>query len=263
MEKFVSNLEYTLVAAAILVVLQYFFSSVKQQKIIRADAKTDVFYWLLENTLLGLISKAIIAVFVTFILLAKTDALSGLSVLRSLVYWQQIILILILADFVGYWVHRLMHKGWFWRLHSIHHSSKELDWLSAVRFHPLETVFIISVVYLVVSVPFGYDNKLIGAALTIRSLYGYFVHSNLKWGLGAVGYLMSNPKFHRWHHTMEKEGIDKNFGGFFSIWDYIFGTFYLPSDSKIQPHNFGVKDNVGDSVIKQLYFPFVDYKKHK
>lgn len=48
---------------------------------------------------------------------------------------------MVLADFVGYWLHRLQH-GWpvLWRLHAVHHSSTKVDWLAGGRNHPLEGV---------------------------------------------------------------------------------------------------------------------------
>lgn len=245
-----------LAAACLCILLQYFTPSNAKQKIIRADTKIDITYWLLENTILGLVIKFFIVLLIATMLGFGLFKLAGLSYIKSLEVQYQVIIIIIIIDFTGYWIHRFFHGGFRWKFHSIHHSSKEIDWLSSARFHPLETMFIITIQYLVAAVFVGYDNKLIGVAMIIRSTYGYFVHANVSWNFGVLRYVFCSPVFHRWHHTKEQAGIDKNFGGLFSCWDYIFGTVYLPNKGNAQPFNFGVKNDVGNSFAKQLLYPF-------
>jgi hypothetical protein len=61
---------------------------------------------------------------------------NGHGPLSQLLLWLQGLLFLVLSDFMLYWLHRLFHGGGFWKYHAIHHSSEELDWISAARFHP-------------------------------------------------------------------------------------------------------------------------------
>jgi len=243
-------------AGALCIILQSLSPSVTTQRIVRNDTKIDFFYWLMETTMLGLVIKLVLAVLITFIAAIGLSGLAGVEAFKNLHVAVQVLIIIILIDFAGYWLHRFFHGGKRWQFHSIHHSPKELDWISAVRFHPFEPVLVITTQYLLAAMLFGFDNKLIGVAMIIRSTYGFFVHSNLSWNLGVFRYVLCSPVFHRWHHTMIKEGIDKNFGGLFSCWDFIFGTVYLPENGKIQPHSFGVKDDVGNSFVKQLLYPF-------
>ncbi len=42
----------------------------------------------------------------------------------------QVLTALFILDFFGYWRHRLMHSKHLWSFHSIHHSSRQVDWLS-------------------------------------------------------------------------------------------------------------------------------------
>jgi sterol desaturase/sphingolipid hydroxylase (fatty acid hydroxylase superfamily) len=51
--------------------------------------------------------------------------------------WFQAVLFLMLADVVSYRLHRMFHGGGFWKYHAIHHSSEDLDWISAARLHPV------------------------------------------------------------------------------------------------------------------------------
>jgi sterol desaturase/sphingolipid hydroxylase (fatty acid hydroxylase superfamily) len=43
------------------------------------------------------------------------------------------------------------------------------------------------------------------------------------WSFGPLRSVVSSPVFHRWHHTMRAEGLDKNFAGLFPIVDRAFG----------------------------------------
>jgi len=67
--------------------------------------------------------------------------------------------------------------------------------------------------------------------------------------------VIASPTFHRWHHTSEREGLDKNFAGLLAFLDVIFGTFYLPKGQ--QPRCFGVEgEDVPPTLLGQLLYPF-------
>jgi sterol desaturase/sphingolipid hydroxylase (fatty acid hydroxylase superfamily) len=42
-------------------------------------------------------------------------------------------LYLIVADLGHYWIHRLMHSAFFWRIHKWHHSPAHMSWAAGVR----------------------------------------------------------------------------------------------------------------------------------
>ena len=46
----------------------------------------------------------------------------------------------IATGFFGYWVHRLYHGKVFWRVHRFHHAAEELNFITALRLHPVEAV---------------------------------------------------------------------------------------------------------------------------
>ena len=53
----------------------------------------------------------------------------------------QVVVVVVVLDFFFYWMHRAKHRfDWWWRPHETHHSPRELDWFSSVRFHPLEKI---------------------------------------------------------------------------------------------------------------------------
>ena len=53
--------------------------------------------------------------------------------------WIQAVLMVLVVDFLRYWLHRAAHENnTLWRLHSVHHSVEQLYWLNTARFHPFE-----------------------------------------------------------------------------------------------------------------------------
>ena len=75
----------------------------------------------------------------------------GLVPVRALPVLIQALVILLIVDFIQYWVHRLSHTATFWKFHAVHHSAVNVDWLTSTRFHPLDTIVRSSGVYLLVA----------------------------------------------------------------------------------------------------------------
>src|SRR5215467_15161315 len=55
----------------------------------------------------------------------------------ALPFWLQVVLYLVISDFLLYWIHRIFHGQHMWKYHAVHHSSEHVDWVSAARFHPV------------------------------------------------------------------------------------------------------------------------------
>lgn len=246
---------YLAAVGTICIILQKLFPSISEQKLWRKETSLDLTYWLFINIFVGYLTMFLAGTILTLVALLLSPALLERinSPDQSSLFIAGVFLSLVLLDFTAYWIHRLFHVSGLWNYHALHHSSPELDWLSSVRFHPLEAVIIISVTYSICIIS-GLGFKEVTLALAIRSAYGYMVHANLSWGFGPLGYIFASPRFHRWHHSKEKAAIDKNFAGVFSLWDYIFGTAYCPRG--IQPHNFGVRENLGKNIWQHILYPF-------
>jgi len=168
--------------------------------------------------------------------------------------WIQVPLILLVADLLAYWSHRLFHGRWLWPFHAIHHSSRTVDWLSSVRLHPVNDV-VSRVVQVLPLYWMGFNGAVLAAFVPFLTLYALLLHANVDWTYGPCRYLVASPAFHRWHHTSEEEGLDKNFAGLFPFIDLAFGTFYMPDGR--QPQRFGIlNDDVPDGLLGQLAYPF-------
>jgi sterol desaturase/sphingolipid hydroxylase (fatty acid hydroxylase superfamily) len=149
-------------------------------------------------------------------------------------------------------MHRMFHGRRLWRFHAIHHSSEDLDWLSSVRVHPVNDL-ISRLIPSVVVIMLGFSPLALAGALPFFALYAILLHANVDWDFGPARKLVASPRFHRWHHTGEAEGRDKNFAGLLPLWDILFGTFHMPPRA---PERLGVADPVPRGLIGQLIWPF-------
>jgi sterol desaturase/sphingolipid hydroxylase (fatty acid hydroxylase superfamily) len=246
--------------AAVFFVIQKIWPSVPGQKTFRKGFLTDAGYWLFTP----LVTRAVtpIAVGIALIPIALANGvdlkemkslLGGRGPVAEQTLVMQAIQIFIIGDFIGYWQHRWFHGGWRWPFHAVHHSSTELDWLSSVRLHPVNDM-LARIIQAVPIVAIGYNVGAVALYSAVTTLYAITLHANLNWTYGPFRYVISSPAFHRCHHTSAHEGQDKNFAGFFPIWDLVFGTFYMPKGR--QPVDFGVNDPVPGDLFRQLIWPF-------
>ena len=249
-----------LLAALVFVVLERFWPALPAQPRWRKDSWTDVAYLFFT----GLVSKPT-GKFAAIVALVLVGAALGVRP-RDLQAWTesrpfthlpraiQAPVILVVGDFFGYWRHRLFHRGRLWRFHAIHHCSRQLDWLSSVRLHPVDEIAG-NVVQAVPVFLLGFSKGLLAAYVPFLVFYSVFVHANVRWSFGPLRWVITTPAFHRWHHTSQEEGLDKNFAGLLPLWDLLFGTFYLPRDR--QAERFGVfHDDVPDGLWAQQLWPF-------
>jgi sterol desaturase/sphingolipid hydroxylase (fatty acid hydroxylase superfamily) len=167
----------------------------------------------------------------------------------------QVLIALFILDFFGYLRHRLMHSKYLWPFHSIHHSSRQIDWLSTERNHPINFLIIVTLnlVAMIAVFDFLYVATI---SVLIRRGYGFFVHSNIRVSYGPLDYVFVSPLFHRWHHTDAKEGEGKNFAIIFSFVDVLFGSYRLPK-GKEDSRSFGIfQEEIPNELWAQFIYPF-------
>jgi len=136
---------------------------------------------------------------------------------------------LLILDFAEYWYHRAQHRfGWWWALHSLHHSQRQMSLWTEDRNHMLDDLLValrLAVVGLLVGVPPG---QFLLALLLIRVLQNFY-HANIRLRFGAIGdRLLVSPCFHRIHHAIglghEGRARGCNFAALLPFWDIVFGT---------------------------------------
>lgn len=206
----------------------------------RAAVRTDVLYTLLHR--LGLFR---LALFFSLVPLWNDGIgwlrLQGLPTFHldnlwpgvTDVAWVSLLLYLLLFDLVGYALHRAQHQfGWWWQLHALHHSQRQMTLWSDNRNHLLDDLIHDSV-FVLVGLLVGIAPGQFVAVVVITQLLESLSHANVRLGFGRWGdRLLVSPRFHRVHHAIgighESNGVGTlgghNFSVLFPVWDVLFGT---------------------------------------
>lgn len=140
---------------------------------------------------------------------------------------------LLVLDFFDYWYHRASHQfGWWWGLHSLHHSQRDMNLWSDNRNHLLDDLLrdvYLAAIALMIGVEPAQYVLLVVASRMLQSLQ----HANVRIHFGTFGErLLVSPRYHRLHHAIgaghESHGSGslggRNFAVLFPIWDMMFGT---------------------------------------
>ncbi len=186
--------------------------------------------------------------------------LSRLHLITDWPLWTQITFFLVTHDFYIYWFHRWQHHNKIlWRTHEAHHSNNAVDWIAGSRSHSLEIIINQTIEFAPI-VLLGADPLMIPIKATIDAVWGMYIHSNINVKSGKLQYFINGPEMHLWHHADAKQVFFANYGTKFAIWDWIFGTAYLP-DKK--PEKYGLYyDYPRDYFLQHLaLFKKVDEKK--
>lgn len=230
------------------------------QKGIRKDFWLDVFYMFFNFFIFSLIiynAVSNVAVNMFNDLLSQFGLQNLVAIeIGSWPAWSQLALMFVVADFIQWNIHRLLHRVPFlWQFHQLHHSVKEMGFAAHLRFHWMETVVYKTLQYIPLSmIGFGLDDFFIIHILAL--LIGHVNHANLSWDYGPLKYILNNPKMHIWHHARtlpNKYGV--NYGLSLSCWDYIFGTAYVPRDGRDIELGFEGDESFPDNFINQVTYP--------
>ena len=243
----------------------------KEQPAFRKDFWLDVFYMFFNFFLFSLIiynaaSNVVVKLF--------ADALASVGIPNLLAFevmswpvWAHLLLGFVVRDFVQWWIHRLLHKvPWLWEFHKVHHSVEEMGFAAHLRYHWMENVVYRSIEYIPLAlIGIGLRDFFIIHIFTLA--LGHFNHSNIHIRLGLFKYFFNNPQMHIWHHAYElpadkQEGV--NFGLSLSVWDYLFGTSYVPYEGKDIKLGFpGVEQFPKDFISQNLHGIKKPVKKKK
>ena len=154
-------------------------------------------------------------------------------------WWILLPLNIIVADFVAYWGHRLLHTGWVWHTHAWHHSPKYLYFLSGIRSTPLHILVFFGVYSLVyIFIPIPDIEFILIAVLMLHTVSDHLIHSNIRLPYPRqIEYLIVTPRYHFVHHSTNRDHSDSNYGFIFTCWDHIFGTYtdpdFVPQDQPL------------------------------
>lgn len=237
--------------------------SLHPQKLFRRAFGLDVVYFFLS----GIVPKLLLILPIT-LLAATAHQLAHPLVPGGYYAWVaglplawRILAALVVSEIGSYWGHRWSHEvPLLWRFHALHHSAGEIDWLVNSRAHPVDMVIIrlcglVPMYLLGLAQPLGNRLDLVPLLVTVAgTMWGFFIHANVRWRFGALESLLSSPAFHHWHHTNDSpEHINKNYASMLPWVDRCFGTFYLPKHQ--WPAKYGIDGPTPDTLAGQLLQP--------
>ena len=135
----------------------------------------------------------------------------------------QVVCIVLFDDLMYYWAHRLSHTtNFMWTFHQVHHQPERLNLTSSLR-NSLAVRF--STILYYVPMALLFDPPVFVIFRQFNLAYQWWIHNDLVGKLGWLEYILNTPSQHRVHHGRNAYCIDKNYGGLFSIFDHLFGTY--------------------------------------
>lgn len=146
--------------------------------------------------------------------------------------WYVALVLLVIADFVWYWYHRLGHQiNIFWAAHIVHHHSEEFNFTAATRITTIQA-FIRTPFWCLL--PFlGFHPDQVMLVLVIHGMYSFFTHTQVVNAPKWMEYIFITPSLHGVHHASNEKYLDKNFGDVFVFWDKLLGTFQQEEEKPV------------------------------
>ncbi|MEO9634822.1 MAG: sterol desaturase family protein [Parasphingorhabdus sp.] len=224
----------------------------RSQRLFRIEWREDLFYYLVSSMMVQALT--FLALAPSNALVANTNSWDAFRAAVASIPWiMQFVIVLFLTDLVQYWFHRTFHRFPFlWGFHAVHHSSKSMDWLAGSRMHFIEIILLRGITSLPM-MTLGFSPSVLQAYIAFVYIYSSLLHANVKGDFNWLGHWIATPRFHHWHHGLEREAFDVNYAIHFPVIDKIFGTFHLPESR--WPENYGIPEDVPKGYLKQFAYP--------
>lgn len=242
-----------LLTAIIFIPIELFLPKRTEQTKFHPEWRTDLVYFIVGHLLIQ----------VTGVLVqlpaVKMFSAIGLSDFQSFVqgiwFIPQFLLALLVADLFQWTGHYFFHKiPFLWRFHSVHHSTKDIDWLAGSRTHFVDLIVVRSISFIPLYIC-GFNLTVFTTYLIFTALQATFAHANTRINFGFFRYVFVTPQYHHWHHSDDPKAYDKNFAIHFPFIDMIFGTYYPMG--KEWPEGTGLGDVAfPKGFLRQFIFPF-------
>ncbi len=175
-------------------------------------------------------------------------------------------------DFGRFLAHYALHKvPLLWEFHKVHHSAEVLTPITSGRLHPVDLfvmglgeAFGVAVAtglffYLGAGEVTVYTALGLHVALMVYYAIGNLRHSHVWLSYGPLNYVFISPAQHQIHHSRLPKHFDRNCGFGLAIWDWMFGTLYVPKERERFPMGLGDGTDGTWHTVRGMYLrPFVN-----
>lgn len=173
------------------------------------------------------------------------------------------LILTVASDFCVYWVHRGHHElKIIWPFHAVHHSAEVMSPLTVYRKHPIYDIFsglfravVIGIVQgLILSFFFGKISLAVIGGVTVTIMLFNVLGSNFRHSHIWISYgpfwskFFISPAQHQIHHSLAHRHWHKNYGEILAIWDWMFGTLYVPQTQ--EELEFGLSTPDGKRIVQ-------------
>jgi sterol desaturase/sphingolipid hydroxylase (fatty acid hydroxylase superfamily) len=163
---------------------------------------------------------------------------------QSLPFAVKVVFFVLVIDCSGYWLHRLWHTAWLWRIHQWHHSPTYMYWLAGIRASLPQVIM--------AAIPFVIWLPLLKPVpplfFILYSVYlivtNNWMHMNVTWRSRRLEWIFVTPRYHHVHHGDDPRFYMRNFGVVFTFWDRLFGTYADPEVAGPEIR-FGIQESAG------------------
>jgi sterol desaturase/sphingolipid hydroxylase (fatty acid hydroxylase superfamily) len=142
--------------------------------------------------------------------------------------WLKGVVTVVVLDFAVYIRHWLGHHvSFMWRLHRLHHTDDDVDFTTALRFHPLDSV-LNAAIELGLVAGLGAVPMVLLVFNLLTDILDFMIHANFRFPAGLDGFIrwvIVTPDMHRIHHSQRMRETNSNFGSVCSLWDRLFRTY--------------------------------------
>jgi sterol desaturase/sphingolipid hydroxylase (fatty acid hydroxylase superfamily) len=238
---------------AIFVPLERLFG-IDPQRVWRRGMWADLLFYFGNGVLLNVVLAVPVALLATLLRHGLPTAVTNVT--AAMPFSLRLLATFVVGELGFYWGHRWSHEiPLLWRFHRVHHTPEEVDWLVNTRAHPVDLVFTrlcgwLPIFALGLGAPTANGAGLAPLLLAVvGTVFGFFVHANLRWRFGWLESVVATPAFHRWHHTAD-EWRDHNYASVLPMLDRLFGTLYAPRNA--WPRRYGLGEPMSRRRLAQL-----------
>jgi len=230
----------------IIIGVELLLSNYRQIKTYTWKDTTANVYLMLLNVFLDLLVRSIYLLVLTYFFRYQVFSFTDVFV-----YW---VMLLVLEDFLYYWLHRFDHEvRLFWAVHVTHHSSQQLNFSVGFRSSVFQPLY--RFIYFIPLGLLGFKPLDIVFMYSATQIWGIFVHTELINKIGWLEYILVTPSHHRVHHASNPKYLDMNMGIFLIIWDKLFGTFQPELRiEEYQPLKYGLTKPIENETAVTIVF---------